>query len=98
MRLYSRHTRRRVRYALRCMRRSGRDLTKEEWAAVFLAVSILLALVMWPAPAGAQDAPCVICPTCGCLPVGPEPAPISEEHWPSTWLYLPLVAHAPGGA
>lgn len=98
MRIYSRQTRRQVRYALRCVRRWGRDLTREEWAAVFLAVSILLALVMWPTPAGAQDDPCVVCPACACLPVVPEPAPpISEAHWPSHWVYLPLVAHGRGG-
>lgn len=76
MRIYSRHARRRVRYALRCMRRWGHDLTREEWAAAFLAVSILLALVMWPAAAGAHDVP--------------EP-PISEEHSPVYYRYLPLI-------
>ncbi len=90
MRLYSRHTRRRVRYALRCMRRWGREFTREEWAAVVLVVSILLALVLWPAPAGAHDDPCDTCPQCPCLP-------ISEEHWPAHWVYLPLVVRGQGG-
>lgn len=95
MRIYSRHARRRVRYALRCMRRWGHDLTREEWAAAFLAVSILLALVMWPAAAGAQDDPCIACQAvhgvaaCPCLPVMPEP-PISEEHSLVHYRYLPL--------
>lgn len=45
MQIYSRHGRRRVRYALRCLRGT---MAREDWASLWLAVSVLLALVMWP--------------------------------------------------
>ena len=43
MQIYSRHSRRRVRYALRCLQGT---MTREDWAALFLAA----VWATWPAP------------------------------------------------
>lgn len=87
MQIYSRHSRRRVRYALRCLQGT---MTREDWAALFLAVSILLALVMWPGQAGAQEDPIggTVPPITGiaCLPDTHSVAGC-EDH-----VYLPLLA------
>lgn len=85
MQIYSRHSRRRVRYVLRCLQGT---MTREDWAALFLAVSILLALVMWPAAAGAEE------PTGGTIPGGTIP-PVTGIHWPDAFVYLPYVERAP---
>lgn len=82
MQIYSRHSRRRVRYALRCLRGL---MTSEEWAALVLALSVLLALVMMPGTAGAEP------PPGGTIP------PISGIRWPDQFVYLPYVARPPRG-
>lgn len=69
-----------------------------------VASMVVAAVLMW-LPAGAQD--CDICPLCPCLPVAAEPTPlpvppsppggtippVTGIHWPSVWLYLPVVAN-----
>lgn len=82
MQIYSRHSRRRVRYALRCLQGT---MTRDDWAALFLAVSILLALVMWPVEAGAEG------PVGATIPPGGTIPPVTGMHWPAAYVYLPHI-------
>lgn len=65
------------------------------WLILAVILALALAVVCYfSAQASIMD-PCEQCMIehpgqCPCLPEGEEP--ISEDHWPSHWLWMPVVA------
>lgn len=63
--------------------------------ALLLVAMLIVTLAILPAHA--QSDPCDACiadwsaAECPCLPVADEPPPISEQHWPSHWIYMPAI-------